>query len=242
MALFGRRSRADNPGADAADVDDVDDVDEVDEVDDAAPTRDRGPWDVADVPELGDRLDVGALRLPRREGLELRMEVDKASRVVTAAALAQHGSSLQLQVFAAPRTEGIWDEIRAEIADSVSRQGGTVDDLPGPFGRELLARLPVRTKEGRTGHRPVRFLGFDGPRWFLRGVISGRAAIDPDKARDLESVFADVVVVRGDRPHVPRDLLPLSLPGQARPEGEGPAGAPTSFDPLRRGPEITEVH
>lgn len=228
MGVFGRRSRED----------------EVEEVAEAASdvvpaTRERGPWDVSEVPERGDRVDVGALWLPRREGMELRMEVDKASKVVTAAALAMHGSALQLQVFAAPRSTGIWDEIRAEIAESVTRQGGSVDDLPGPFGRELLARLPVRTAEGRTGHRPARFIGHDGPRWFLRGVLSGRAAVDPEKAHEFEDLFGDVVVVRGSEPRVPRDLLPLTLPGQ-RPVEQPPA-APAA-DPLTRGPEITEVH
>ena len=233
VALFGRRSRdAEEP-----------EEDELEGLDDGfVPGREHGPWDVEEVGDLGERLDLGALWVPRREGLELRMEVDKTSRVVTAAALALHGSMLQLQVFAAPRSSGIWDEIRSEIAESVTRQGGTVDDLPGPFGRELLARLPVRTAEGRTGHRPARFVGVDGPRWFLRGVISGRAAVDPDKARELEAVFADVVVVRGDRPRAPRDLLALTLPGQPRPEGEQPAEQAATFDPLRRGPEITEVH
>lgn len=234
MALFGRRSRdVDTPEADEFTDPDGDAV---------VAGRERGPWDVEEVSDRGDRLGLGALWIPHREGMEVRMEVDKASRVVTAAALVLHGSTLQLQVFAAPRSAGIWDEIRSEIAESVTRQGGTVDDLPGPFGRELLVRLPVRTAEGRTGHRPARFIGFDGPRWFLRGVLSGRAAVEPDAARELEGVFADVVVVRGERPRAPRDLLALTLPGQARPEAEpqGPAGA--SFDPLRRGPEITEVH
>lgn len=200
--------------------------------------RECGPWDVSEVAERGDRLDVGALWLPRRDGMELRMEVEKSSQLVTGAALQVHGSSLQVQVFAAPRTEGIWDDIRAEIAESVTKQGGSVDDLPGPFGRELLARVPVRTVEGRSGHRPVRFIGHDGPRWFLRGVLSGRAAVDPERARELEALFADVVVVRGPEPRVPRDLLPLTLPGQAK---QAEAATP-SFDPLKRGPEITEVH
>lgn len=201
--------------------------------------RDQGPWDVSEVADRGDRLDVGALWLPRRDGMELRMEVDKNTQLVTAASLQLHGSALQVQVFAAPRSDGIWDDIRAEIAESVTKQGGSVDDLPGPFGRELLARLPVRTAEGRTGHRPARFIGHDGPRWFLRGVLSGRAAVDPERARELEALFADVVVVRGSEPRVPRDLLPLTLPGQASTDA---AAATPSFDPMTRGPEITEVH
>ncbi len=212
------------------------------EGDDDAPGlsgRDQGPWDVSEVADRGDRLDVGALWLPRRDGMELRMEVDKNTQLVTAASLQLHGSALQVQVFAAPRSDGIWDDIRAEIAESVTKQGGSVDDLPGPFGRELLARLPVRTAEGRTGHRPARFIGHDGPRWFLRGVLSGRAAVDPERARELEALFADVVVVRGSEPRVPRDLLPLTLPGQAPTDM---AAAAPSFDPMTRGPEITEVH
>lgn len=198
----------------------------------------RGPWDSADVPEPGTRIDLGALWLPARDGMELRMELEQESQRVTAAAIALHGSNLQVQVFAAPRREGIWDEIRTEIAASVTKQGGTVDDLPGPFGRELLARLPVRTPEGRTAHRPARFLGHDGPRWFLRGVLTGQAAVDPVAAEELEGVFADVVVVRGGEPRAPRDLLELRLPGQTA--TLTPAPGP-SDEILTRGPEITEV-
>lgn len=206
---------------------------------DAGPGRPGGPWDEADVDGRGNRIDLGALWVPGRDGMQLRMEVDKRSGTVTAAAVSLGGSALQLQVFAAPRREGIWAEIRSEIGASVTKQGGTADDLPGPFGRELLARLPVRTPEGRTGHRPARFIGVDGPRWFLRGVISGRAAVEPDAAAELEAVFADCVVLRGPEPRVPRELLPLTVPG-ARPTP--PAGpAVPGLDPLARGPEITEI-
>lgn len=207
-----------------------------------APGRERGPWDVSDVPERGARIDLGALWVPGVDGMALRMEVDPSGKVVTAAALTVGGSSLQLQAFAAPRTEGIWDDIRSEIGASVTKQGGTVDDLPGPFGRELLARVPVRTDEGRTGHRPARFIGVDGPRWFLRGVLTGRAAVDPAEARTLESVFADVVVLRGGQARAPRELLALSVPG--RPQAATPADAASAaslLDPFARGPEITEV-
>lgn len=203
----------------------------------------RGPWDVTEVSGRGRRVDLGALWLPGRDGMELRMEIEKSSKIVSAAAVSLNGSALQLQVFAAPRTEGIWDEIRAEIAESVSKQGGSVDDLPGPFGRELLARLPIRTTEGRTGHRPARFIGHDGPRWFLRGVVTGRAAVEPTEATELEDIFADVVVVRGPQPRAPRDLLPLTMPGQRPTVVPGEQTATPALDPLSpRGPEITEVH
>ena len=229
MGLFRRDKATDEDAARAA------------AEDEALLTRERGPWDVEEQPDRGRRIDLGALWLPGRDGMELRMEIDKATKVVSAAAVGLHGSGLQLQVFAAPRSEGIWDEIREEIAASVGKQGGSVDDVPGPFGRELLARLPVRTAEGRTGHRPARFIGHDGPRWFLRGVLTGRAAVDPQEAGELEDVFADVVVVRGSEARPPRDLLPLTMPGtRPVPSVTPPTSAP--LDPLTRGPEITEVH
>ncbi len=206
-----------------------------------------GPWDAGDtLPEL-PRVDLGAILLPGVPGMEVRLEVDKATNVVSAASVLLEGSSLQVQAFAAPRTEGIWDEIREEIAQSITQQGGTVDDLPGPFGRELLARLPVRTPEGRTGHRPARFIGADGPRWFLRGVLTGKAAVEPDAARALEDLFGQIVVVRGQDPRPPRDLLALKLPEGApapAPQAAGPAPAGAQaprFQPPARGPEITEI-
>lgn len=218
--------------------------------------RVRGPWDSEEDIPAGPRVDLGALRLPGVHGMELRMEIDKKTNAVTGVGVTLDGSTLQMQAFAAPRTEGIWDEIREEIGESVRKQGGSVDDVPGPFGRELLARLPVRTPEGRTGHRPARFVGVDGPRWFLRGVITGRAAVDEDAATKLEDLFRRTVVVRDSQARPPRDLLALQLPGQAdgaTPVAPGASGGPAApaapaarevptFDPLKRGPEITEIH
>lgn len=243
MALFSRRrKRAETPDtpAPAADVPEV-------EEDDAAVVPEpsgRGPWDVAEVPDLGERIDLGALRVPRRQGLKVRMEVEKRTGKVTATSLTLGSSALQVQAFAAPRTLGLWDDLRPEIAASVEQQGGTADEVDGPFGRELLARLPVTSPEGRSGHRPVRFIGVDGPRWFLRGVISGRAAIDPDVASEVEDLFAEVVVVRGEEARAPRDVLTLTLPTKPRTEGDAQApeeAVRPGFDPLQRGPEITEI-
>ncbi len=213
--------------------------------------RSSGPYDSGEAVPPGPRVDLGALRLPGVNGMELRMEIDKKSGTVSAVGVTLDGSTLQMQAFAAPRTEGIWDEIREEIGESVRKQGGAVDDVPGPFGRELLARLPVRTPEGRTGHRPARFVGVDGPRWFLRGVITGRAAVDEEAAQRLEDLFRRTVVVRGTEARAPRDLLALTLPAGADGVTPQPAPAPgtagaaapatPTFDPLKRGPEITEI-
>ena len=215
---------------------------EVDETDaDAEQSKTTGPFDVDDVDDDLPRVDLGAIRVPGVQGMELRMEVDKATSTISAASVLFDGSSLQIQAFAAPRSEGIWDEIRHEIAESVTQQGGSVDDLPGPFGRELLARLPTRSPEGRTSHRPARFIGADGPRWFLRGVITGRAAVEPAAAELLERVFGATVVVRGTDARPPRDLLALRLPNQPDAPAAPVEPEVPDFDPLTRGPEITEI-
>ena len=232
MGLFRRGVKDDAP-QDVAET-----VEEVEEAVPAVPARERGPWDAEEVHDDRTRVDLGALRVPGIDGMELRMEVDRATKVVSSVTIGVDGSTVTLQAYAAPRSEGIWDEIRAELAESVEREGGSVDDLPGPFGRELLARLPIRTAEGRTGHRPARFVGVDGPRWFLRGVFTGHAAVDPERAKPLEDLFAGVVVVRGADARPPRDLLALTLPGQ---QGAPAVPEKPSFDPLTRGPEITEI-
>ena len=45
--------------------------------------RPGGPWDVEDdAPDLA-RVDLGAVRIPGLQGMELRMEVDQGSGVIT---------------------------------------------------------------------------------------------------------------------------------------------------------------
>ena len=118
-----------------------------------------------------------------REGLHLRLEVEEGTKRVVAIGLDYANSTLQVQPFAAPRSSGLWHEIRAQIADQIARQGGTTTVRDGAFGPELLAQIPVAAAEGQAGQmRLARFIGVDGPRWFLRGVIAGEAAVDPASA------------------------------------------------------------
>lgn len=243
MSLFSRRRRREEPEVVTEGETGVEVGTESDTEADATAGEGRpehGPWDSAQVPERGNRIDVGALWIPPRPGMALRLEMDKSAARVVGVNVGLLGSALQVQAFAAPRTTGIWDELRQEIAASVTRQDGTADEVTGPFGTELLARLPVRAPDGRTGHRPARFLGVDGPRWFLRGVLTGRAAVDPEAAADLEAVFGDVVVIRGSEARAPRDLLPLHPPGRG-PVPEVADAEPVAPDLLARGPEITEI-
>jgi hypothetical protein len=214
----------------------------------ARPGRPTGPWDVDDVDDDVQRLDLGALRVPVPDGCEVRVDVQED--VVVAATVVDGRSALQIHAFAAPRSEGIWDEVRAEIAESLRSGGGSAEEGEGAFGRELRARLPT-TEQGQA-QQPARFLGVDGPRWFLRGLMTGVGSTDAAQAGTLEGVFRDVVVVRGGEAMAPRDLLPLRLPREAlahidgredeQPESQPEDEAPKrTLEMLERGPEITET-
>ena len=117
--------------------------------------------------------------------MELRVDVNAQQQVV-GASLRAGESMLQLSVFAAPRAGGLWDDVRAELARGASGQGASLHEVEGPFGTELAGTvmMPVAPQPGQTGtpkpvRRPARFLGVDGPRWFLRGMLTGPAAADP---------------------------------------------------------------
>ncbi|MEO3932904.1 DUF3710 domain-containing protein [Micrococcaceae bacterium Sec7.4] len=205
----------------------------------AAPVRGAtGPFDVSEIEDQDGYVDLGALLIAPAEGLQLRLEVEEATQRVVAVTMDLNGSSLQLQAFAAPRSEGLWDEIREQIGQSVGSQGGQVEEVQGGFGTELLAKLPASGADGSHGYRVARFIGVDGPRWFLRGVFGGEAAVDRDAAAGLEGLFRQLVVVRGESPMPPRDLLQLRLPkDNAVP---APQSAPDLEQP-ERGPEITQI-
>jgi hypothetical protein len=234
--VFRRRREANE---DAEREDRLDDGSQVTAPTAAAAARPRGPWDAEDAPDDGvERVDLGSLQLPIPPGAELRVDVQDEQ--VIAATLVDGHSSMQVHAFAAPRSSGIWDDVRSEIATSLRSSGGAAEEASGPFGPELHARVP-----GEGGvTQPARFVGVDGPRWFVRGLVTGPAATDPNQARRLDEAFRGVVIVRGGDAMAPRDLLPLRLPKEAMPRpvpGAEAEPAKPTLDMLERGPEITET-
>jgi hypothetical protein len=174
------------------------------------PEPTTGPYDERDAPDDEKaRVDLGALRIPVSEGFDIRVDINEAQQVI-AATLAKPDGTMQLGVFAAPRNEGIWDEVRAEIAESLNAQRrGSASEAEGPFGTELRGSLPADNGKGTV---PVRFIGVDGPRWFLRALLAGPAATDASKAAVFERALRDLVVVRGNDPLPVREPVPLQLP------------------------------
>ncbi|TQJ32134.1 DUF3710 domain-containing protein [Microbacterium sp. SLBN-146] len=172
----------------------------------------EGPFDESEANPVRPYIDLGGIKILPREGLNLRLEVEEQSKRIVAVGLDYAGSTLQVQPFAAPRSTGLWEETREQIRQQVRQQGGRVEEREGPLGPELLAEVPVSGPDGASGKRLARFVGVDGPRWFLRGVIGGAGTTDVEAAAKIEELFRSIVVVRGGTPMPPRDLIPLRMP------------------------------
>ncbi|KAA9135991.1 DUF3710 domain-containing protein [Microbacterium caowuchunii] len=179
-----------------------------------ADRAEAGPFDESEVNPVRPYIDLGAIKVLPREGLNLRLEVEEQTKRIVAVGLDYADSTLQVQPFAAPRSSGLWEETREQIRQQVKHQGGRVEEREGPLGPELLAEVPVAAggEGGSAGKRLARFVGVDGPRWFLRGVIGGAATGDVEAAAQVEDLFRSLVVVRGSSPMPPRDLIPLKMP------------------------------
>lgn len=232
-ARGGRHSRADE----AAGGRGRHAVDEPAAADDHVERPEFGPYDVTQAGRDGvERLDLGSLRIPAVSGVEVRVQANPDG-AVQAIQLVHGTSVLQLGAFAAPRSEGIWEEVRAEIRKSLFADGIAAEEVPdGDYGIELRAR--VRNPEGLLD---IRFVGVDGPRWFVRAVYQGPAAVDPAGAGPLREVLRGLIVDRGNQAMPVKEALPLRLPAgvaeqaaavQAAEAGPGAGAAPAPSVPL----------
>lgn len=198
--------------------------------------EDWGPWDVDDeyVPDYDEYLDLGAYYIPFMKGIELRIKASRATNAVLGATITYGSSSLEVEAFAAPKTLGLWDDVRADLLDSKS---DIAKEVPGVFGMELI--LPVPIKEGKMV--TTRIVGVDGPRWMLRGIFSGKAATDPDneETQALNRFFSQIVVERGEEPLAPRDLIPMHppvTPGERKAAAEQAEQADAEIPQRPKGP------
>ena len=194
-----------------------------------------GPWDAEDADPTVERLDLGGLRVTPAPGLDVQVQVDESSGAVVQVTLARPDAAVQVQPYAAPRSGGLWETVRQQITSSISTSGGLVEDAEGPFGTELRAQVKA---DGSTSLQPARFVGIEGPRWFLRAVFLGAAARPGPAADALESAVRGLVVVRGTHAMPVGSAIPMRLPESAQ---ASPAEAPSLPSPFERGPEITET-
>jgi hypothetical protein len=214
-ARAGARHSTHRRERDEAAFDETDDA----AADDAAPERSVGPYDASEAPDGIAQLDLGALRVPAVDGVEVRVQADNDGRIQQVV-LVNGESALQLGVFAAPRSEGIWDEVRSEIRKQLFNDGVAAEEVDGAYGQELRAR--VRSPEGLTD---IRFVGVNGPRWLVRAVYQGPAAADPSVAPALVECLEQLVVDRGHEAMPVREPLPLRLPREIAEQQEAAANA-----------------
>lgn len=205
---------------------------------DAGEWRTEGPFDVAEVEDLtgspeAPRIDLGAMVITGFPGAELRLQMSEETQQIVSAMLVQGDSALEVGAYAAPRSGGLWSELRDEIMASAIEVGGSAALAEGPFGVELRRFIPVTTPEGEQGYQPSRMWVAEGPRWLLRGIVYGQAGLpeielsedletrqraEEEEARreaqrdELLAAFRQIVVRRGDEAMAPGDLLPLTMP------------------------------
>ena len=108
--------------------------------------EERGPWDVndEDVPDYDDYLDLGAYYLPFLQGIQLRIKANRATQQVLGSTITFGSSSLEIEAFAAPKTLGLWDDVRGDLLEA----NKAASEVDGVFGTEL--KLPVNVKGGKT--------------------------------------------------------------------------------------------
>ena len=169
-----------------------------------------GPFDVSEIGVLTPYLDFGSIRLAPAQGMQIRADIDDTSKKVVALTVEVEGHRLQLQAFASTKSDGLWETTMAALIQGIATQGGLMEPVEGIVGQELRGSVPARSGEQAIS-RPTRFIGVDGPRWFLRGVISA-STINEDVYARLVSIFRSAAVSRGDIAMPPGELLPLRLP------------------------------
>lgn len=163
-----------------------------------------GPYDEADAPEDAvPRIDLGSVRVPVPEGAQVQVEMDQASGNVRAVHVVTPYGQATISAYAAPRTATLWPEVSEELAESLRADGGTVRRLSGEWGPELSVGLSDMS---------LHFMGVDGPRWMLRGVIAGPQQVAARAPETLRELMRNTIVVRGDGPMPVRNPLPITLP------------------------------
>lgn len=192
-----------------------------------------GPYDASAVPVATvSRVDLGCMQIAGFTEMQLHFETDPTKTRFVSVVATYRDAALRLQPLAAPRSGGLWDDMREQITTSIKAAGGDIEEVNGTFGAELHGVVPAVTPEGEQVRQPIRLVAHEGPRWLLHGVFMGSAAMDPGLGELFEDVFSQTVMVRGDQPMAPGDVLPIVLPPDAQAAQaaqaaqEGPAAAP----------------
>ncbi|WP_340685212.1 DUF3710 domain-containing protein [Amycolatopsis coloradensis] len=208
MGIFGRK-RAKPSGRHAApeveerpDSAAAEDADE--EIEAQLSETSDGPFDLADAPEDGiPRIDLGSVKVPVPDGSQVQVEMDPESGGVRAVHVVTEQGQITVSGYAAPRSGGLWKDVSTELTEQLRADGAKVSVGMGEWGLELSAIV---------GDVALRFVGVDGPRWMLRGVIAGPQSQASQAPAVLREIVRHTIVDRGDAPMPVRTPLTITLP------------------------------
>lgn len=175
----------------------------------------EGPFDISEVVlekhSYINFINYGSIIIPKTVALNPKVEIEKKTNRILSLNFHDNDSMLQIQAFSAPKSEGVWLKVKKQIEINTLKQGGKIKCVDGKFGQEIIVLTPNMLK---TQKYPIRFIGVDGPRWFLRGVFSGESSVNYQLADTLNNIFLSVIVNRGNDPMPPEKLLPLKIPNK----------------------------
>lgn len=168
--MFGRRKKGSAAEDAAGEAEQV--VDGVDSEADENEGRERvrlepeprpdGPWDGTEVRDPSEgRVDLGGLFVPGVDGMELRVEV--AGDAIVAATVVLKDSAVQLQAFAAPKREGIWGEVREEIASGSPSRAGSSTRSKARWAGSCGPRCPCSCRTARAVSRSCASSAWTAP-------------------------------------------------------------------------------
>lgn len=174
----------------------------------------HGPRDFSEImaEDMSNYADFGVFLVPKIPGIAVHPDNPLSENSFSALTVQVGKAAVELIAVAAPKSTGLWDDLRLDIRGETTRQGNTCEERKGTFGTELWVQMAAQAPNGQRGHINIRYCGVDGPNWFLRMVFNGAISPDDSDMQALEEVLGKLVVVRGDKPMTPRTIIPVVLP------------------------------
>ena len=157
-------------------------------------------------------LDLGSLRIPFLDQMNIELDLDSDTGQVVSVSLSLGNSVVSIQAFSSPSDEQAWPSVRDAIVSELSNQHVETKVEIGNFGTEIRCFMPTLDEHGTQIVQNIRFVGVDGPRWFLRCTVGGDAATPSQESRIIDDLISKIQVDRGDSPMPPGELLPLAIP------------------------------
>ena len=126
---------------------------------DESPVWDEpGPRSADEIDASVGYVDMGSILLPAVKGMQLRTQVADDGKSVLRVLVVLGDSGLQISAAAAPRSGGVWDDVRGQIRQGLESDGAKVEEADGRYGAEIYADIPVKLPDGRDATSRMRII------------------------------------------------------------------------------------